>query len=366
MTPRPTMHDVSRLSGLSIFTVSRSLSGAAGVSDASRARVLAAADELGYVPNGTAQQLRRNTRTSIAVVTAGTSNNAYYLDLVRGIQKTVDDAGCRLIMADIAADGSYSRDAENSAVRDLIQSRLAGVISTLTLTRSNLKMLQEWDIPVVFVDSRPPEGSAFPGITTDNIDAASQLGDHLARHGYTSWLLLMYPPIWSSRLERERGIRLAAEAVGASLTVIETANNAVSALKALEQYVGDHELPRVIIAGNNPLALGAMRFLHERDIAIPGRVAVLAYDEFDWAPVVDPPLTVINEASGELGVLAARTLLAIIADQSERDSQGQATRPQYRAMDSKEARASLIVRRSCGCLEDERISSAKVSSSSEG
>jgi LacI family transcriptional regulator len=160
---------------------------------------------------------------------------------------------------------------------------------------------------------------------------------------------------------------MAADAVGASLAVIETANNAVSASRALEEYADDHELPRVIIAGNNPLALGAMRFLHERDIAIPSRVAVVAYDEFDWAPVVDPPLTVINEDSGRLGVLAAETLLSIIADQSERDSRGQAVRPQYRATDSKEARASLIVRRSCGCLEDERTRSAKVSSTfSEG
>lgn len=364
--PRPTMQDVSRLCGLSIYTVSRSLSGAQGVSDASRERVLAAAAELGYVPNGTAQQLRRNTRNSIAVVTAGTSNNAYYLDLFRGIQQTVEAAGCRLIMADIAADGTYSRDAENSTVRNLIQSRMAGVISTLTLARSNLKMLQEWHIPVVFVDSKPPEGSPFPGITTDNIDAARQLGEHLAQHGYTSWLLLIYPPIWSSRLDRERGTRLAAEAAGASLTVIETRNNAVAARRALEDYAADHELPRAIIAGNNPLALGAMRFLQEHDLAVPETVAVIAYDEFDWAPVVDPALTVIDEASERLGVQATQTLLAIIDDQSKRESRGQTSRPHYHEQDSQETRATLIVRRSCGCSKDERTRSAKVGTSPEG
>lgn len=346
------MQDVSRLSGLSVYTVSRSLNGEQGVSEASRERVLAAAAELGYVPNGVARQLRRNVRSSIAVLTAGTSNNPYYLDLIRGIQSTVDAAGRRLIMADVAANGSYTRDAETDTVRNLIQSRVAGTISTLTLAKPSLKMLQEWDTPVVFVDSKPPAGSTFPAVTTDNIAAAKMVGEHLAGHGYETWLLLIYPSIWSSREDREHGIRLAAEAAGASLDLVETENNAAAAALALQEYTRRHPvLPRAIIAGNNPLALGALTFLRERQLAVPESVALIAYDEFDWSPLVNPSLTVVDEDSEQMGIRATRTLLSIIADQGDREGRGEASRPLYRKQDSQETTAQLRVRRSCGCSE---------------
>ena len=349
----PTLMDVSRLCGLSIYTVSRSLNGRQGVSDEARLRVAAAASELGYVANAAAQQLRRNTRNSVAVVTAGTSNNAYYLDLMRGIQRTVDRSGRRVIMADVAAEGAYNRSAEDAAVRNLIQIRAAGVISTLTLSKANLKLLHEWEIPVVFVDSKPPAGSPCPGIFTDNIGAAKAVGRHLAGHGYTSWLLLIYPPVWSSRYDRELGIRQAAEDAGASLTVIESPNNSADARRTLDDYYAstNPQIPRAIIAGNNPLALGAMQFLKGRNLNVPAEVAIVAFDEFDWAPMIDPALTVVNEGSEEIGVIATNVLSRIIDQQTASDAKGESTRPQYRNEDNHEVTADLVVRRSCGCVE---------------
>ena len=72
-----TMRDISRASGLSMFTVSRALSGAAGVSEASRLQIRKIAQEIGYVPNRAAQELRGVSRGQIALITAGTAN-AYY------------------------------------------------------------------------------------------------------------------------------------------------------------------------------------------------------------------------------------------------------------------------------------------------
>jgi len=163
---KPTLRDVSRASGLSVYTVSRALSNASGVSQASREAVLAAARELGYVPNRAAQELRKNTRSSVAVLTASTSNY-YYINLMAGIQRTLRPGNRAAVVVDMAAQGVYTSEMEDAIVQDLIQSRTAGVVSTLTLSPHNAKLLADWDIPLVFVDSAPSNGDHhFPGITT--------------------------------------------------------------------------------------------------------------------------------------------------------------------------------------------------------
>ena len=112
MTRRSTLLDVSRATGLSTFTVSRALSGADGVSDASRAEVMKAARRLGYVPNRAAQALRKTPRDTIAVITADTSNS-YYLDMLAGMQSVLQPPQWTVVVADIAADGRYSAAVED-------------------------------------------------------------------------------------------------------------------------------------------------------------------------------------------------------------------------------------------------------------
>ena len=202
---KSTMRDISRATGLSMFTVSRALNGAEGVSDLSREQVQKVATQLGYIPNRAAQELRKVTRDSVAVITANTANS-YYLDLMAGIQQALTPSNWTVVVGDVAVDGIYSRRLEDRMIRRLIESRTAGVISTLTLTPENTKLLEQWGIPLVFVDSTPSKAfSHFPSVTTDNYNASLMVGEHLASHGYKDWAFLVYPSKWTSRLERERG-----------------------------------------------------------------------------------------------------------------------------------------------------------------
>jgi LacI family transcriptional regulator len=351
MAKKPTLRDVSEATGLSSYTVSRALSNGADVSEASRKLVLKAARELGYVPNRAAQELRKKSRSSIAVITASTSNY-YYLDLMKGVQRVLRVSGRNAVVADIAAEGVYTPEVEDAIVQDLIQSRTAGIITTLTLSIENVKLLESWDIPVVFVDSAPPEDATqVPSILTDNYAASMKAGAHLAQHGYADWLFLAYPGRWSTRAERERGLREAATKHGAVLQVLETENDSDSAHRALSSYLSTpgRALPRAIIAGNNPLLHGVLTALQQREIAIPTQVALMAFDEFAWAPLLDPPLTVVDEDSESIGVLAAQTLTRILDGQLEAERRGEPPVPNYRPEDRREVTADLIVRQSCGC-----------------
>jgi LacI family transcriptional regulator len=338
------------VTGLSTYTISQALRGAEGVSDDSRARVLAAANDIGYIPNRAAQDLRRTNRDSIGLITASTANS-YYLDLIGGIQRMVQSLAWTVIIADVAVDGQYDAAQEDRTVRRLIEARVAGVISTLTLRKENTDLLSKWDIPVVFVDSSPPpEAADLPSVTTDNYQASMLVGAHLASHGYKSWLFLAYPAIWSTRSEREHGLRDAASAAGANLTVIESANDSGSASQTLKSYLDrSGQVPQALIAGNNPMLLGALDHLRGRGLRIPRDIAVVGYDEFAWSNLIEPPLTLLNERSGEIGERAAKTLAEIVLAQDASQKRGEGNTPVYRPDHQQQVGAELVVRQSCGC-----------------
>ncbi len=158
---KATMRNVSEATGFSMFTVSRALNGGDGVADDSRELILKVARELGYVPNRAAQALRRSSRDSVAVITAHASNS-YYLNLMSGIQQMLQPSQWTVVLGDIAVNGIYDRAQEDRMINRLIESRMAGIISTVTLQSESLSLLAKWDIPVVFVDSRPAASTTFP------------------------------------------------------------------------------------------------------------------------------------------------------------------------------------------------------------
>jgi len=347
---KSTMRDISRATGLSMFTVSRALNEAEGVSDISREQVQKVAKQLGYIPNRAAQELRKVTRDSVAVITANTSNS-YYLDLMAGIQQALKPSNWTVVVGDVAVDGIYSRLLEDRMIRRLIESRTAGVISTLTLAPENTKLLEQWGIPLVFVDSTPSnEFSHFPSVTTDNYNASLMVGEHLASHGYKDWAFLAYPSKWTSRLERERGIRDSAKMHGANIAVLESENDQISGYQRLAAHLDSlKRQPQVLIAGNNPLLLGALNCIRDRGLRVPSDIAIVAFDEFAWSALIDPPITVLNEQSAQIGHRAAITLSRIIGGQTNADKSGQPAHPVYLPEYKQQVPPDLTIRRSCGC-----------------
>lgn len=352
MRRKVTLRDIGKATGLSTFTVSKALNGGEGVSAKSREMVRAAARDLGYVANLAAQELRGAGRSSMAVITSGTSN-AYYLDMMNGIQRAMQRTGQSVVVMDIAVNGIYDPALEDWTIQRLLEARMSGVISTLTLKPASIERLAQWDIPIVFVDSSPPEAmSHLPSVTTDNYNASLLVGGHLAGHGYRDWVFLVYPGIWSSRHDRERGLLDSARRSGAVLTVLESGNDAAYAEQTFAAYLEGRpdSLPEVLIAGNNPMLLGALSLMRKRGIRAPQDMAIVSYDEFAWAPFVDPPLTVLNERSEEIGRLASEMLLSIIDEQAEAIKRGEDLGARYRPEHQLQVPVDLIVRQSCGCV----------------
>lgn len=348
------MKDVSEAAQVSLFTVSRAMTGGDGISATTRAHVLEVADRLGYIPNQLARGLRGGTTKTVGVLTANT-NNHYYATLVNAIERAVQRDGYHCMVMDAVLDGFFSADREGEIVADLLEHQIAAVVLIYPISDENLTLLRSRGVEILFVDTLPPDGfEQCSSVISDNHGGARALGEHLAGHGYRGpWATVAFTATYSSRVGRVGGFEAAARDAGVEVDVIEGSNDARASHAAVLAYLDDklqqgERLPRAIFCGNELLLQGTLRALADRGLRVPWDVAIVSYDDFDWAPYVEPAITVIDQRIDELGSLAGGRLLHSL--ESRRNGGGAQT-----TGDRIVVPAELIVRRSCGCRADEAL-----------
>lgn len=341
---RATLKDVSSEAGVSLFTVSRALSGHAGVAEKTQELVRDVASRLGYVANQHARNLR-GSRSHVIGVVAASKANQYYATLVGALEEAVEAQGYSCFVADAVMNGIYLPEREDRIIESTIQQRVAAVVVTYAINRSNLALLDNWRIPVLFVDCLPSEGyESYPSVSTDNFAASLSMGHHLAALGYRRWCFLGHAWDWSTREPRQRGFEAAAEGCGARLTVLEGGNDAEVARRAVTSLLtrtqpGDR--PEVLFASNTVLLKGVMLALADCGVEIPRGMAVVAFDDFDWAPLMASPVTVVDQHIGLIGRTAGNQMLAILGDLAPGESPMRVT-----------VASTLKVRESCGSKLD--------------
>jgi len=312
---RPTLREVSAAAKVSLYTASRALGAHAGVAEETRRTVLKTAEDLGYVPNRLARSLKHADSHTLGVLTANNAN-LFYASLVKGVEKAVQPQGYDCFVADAFEDGVYDAARETRFVAALLEQRAAGIVLTYVPTAQNMRTLSDWRMPLVFVDCLPPEGfERFPSIATDSRLGSHAVGRHFAAHGYRSWAFVGHTPTWTSRFAREAGLREAAADCGAELAVIEGGNDSRTACAAMRAFLGARsraDWPRAVYASNEPLLNGALRALREQRVRIPEEMAIVGFDDFPWADLLDPPQTVVDQQIDELGRLAGSRMLAAL------------------------------------------------------
>lgn len=339
MKKRPTMRDVSEAANVSMFTVSRAITTGEGVSAATRAHVRSIAAELGYVPNQFARTLRGGSTRTVGILAANTLN-PYYSTLVASIEHVLRERGYHGLVMDAVLDGEYQTDRENAFVDDLLQQQVAAVLLTYSISSENASRLREQGVELMFVDSEPPPGfEDLSSVTPDNYSGSRAIGDHIAAHGYAGpWAFIGFPQNYGARSPRQAGFTDAAHAAGAEVELIESRNDAESSYLATSAYLDARPTPpRVIFATNELLFQGMLRSTRERGLRVPDDIAVVAYDEFAWASLLDPAVTVVDQHVSTIGTVAATALLAALDGRPA--AAGRRT----------QIRSELIVRRSCGC-----------------
>lgn len=306
---KPTQQDVARLAGVSQATVSYVLNNRTTVSVPSetRARVLAAMQELGYVPNVTARSLRTSKSYTIASVIPDITN-PFYPALQRGIQDVVQSEGYHLIIYN--TDGLASREAK--CLRSIQEVHVDGIIGVFFHTDApSLFSLLDRGIAIVRLEASPKSVGIRPldNVYVDNIKAAKTGVRYLLENGYRR-IGMLAGDVGPGQL-RLTGYRQAHAELG--LRVDETLVCMADFTKeggeaSANRLLARDDMPDAIFASNDMMAVGALTAIRAAGYRIPEDVAVMGFDNISTVEFVSPPLTTISQSQSLMGRRAAEML----------------------------------------------------------
>ncbi|WP_169050494.1 ribose operon transcriptional repressor RbsR [Brenneria salicis] len=303
-----TMKDVARLAGVSTSTVSHVINNNRFVSEVVREKVMNAIETLNYAPSALARSLKINqTRTIGMLLTA--SNNPFYAELVRGVERCCYERGYSLILCN--TEGDRARMSRN--LETLLQKRVDGVLLMCTEShRPSPEMVSRYPyIPMVMMDWAPFEG-VIDVIKDNSLLGGEMATNYLISRGYQKIACIAGPLDKTTAHNRLEGYRQAMQHAGLSIPneyeifgdfEFETGYRAMQRLLTLE------ERPEAVFTCNDAMAVGVYRALYQAGLSIPEDIAVIGYDDIELARYMSPPLTTIHQPKDELGELAVDTLL---------------------------------------------------------
>ena len=317
MQRRPTSADVAARAGVSRTTVSFVLNGRADakIPDATRRRVLAAADELGYIPHAPARQLAGGRSHVIALVLRQSAEqvagDAILVETLRGLASAARTEGFRVMVEPLALNGP------ESSYASLLRAQHADglVVSGPRVDDPSLLELIRDGFPVVLQGSLPD--LPVTSVDVDNVAGAREAVDHLVALGHRRIACITNAPlVYTAARERLDGYRQALDAAGIASDdrlVAEGAFDAPSGHRAMSALLERTAFDAVFVA-SDVVALGAIGALRETGWRIPDDVSVVGFDDIPLAAYFDPPLTTVRLPAFELGHAAGRALIQRIAD----------------------------------------------------
>lgn len=327
------MDDVASRAGVSTSTVSHVLNGTRKVSPASVQAVQRAVQALGYIPNTLARSLARSSTSTIGVAISALSNH-YFSETVHAIETECAKHGYMMLFVDTHDDPEQ----ELRVVTALHHRRVDGVILAPSNDSTALEYLRSNGIPTVLVDRMM--SAQFDQVGVENAHATQALITHLITHGHRRIGFIAGRTGFSTTDERVAGYKAALQAAGLAFDpqlLVNGGSNTEPARQATVQLLGLSAPPTAIMAGNNLMTLGAMHALRDAQLDVPGQMALVGFDDFDWADFFVPRLTLIAQPVNDLGARAVHLLLQRMATP---DAPPQSVR----------LAPSLQLRHSCGCI----------------
>lgn len=273
-----------------------------------RARVQAAAAELGYRPNRLARNLRRQATEMIGVVVSDIEN-PHFAETVRALEDAAYRRGYRVVLCNTDEDPAKQR----AYLELLAAERPRGVI----LSASNpggheIGELLDMGIAVVAFDRSVDEPRA-DAVVTDGAAGARLATEHLLAGGHERVGFVAGPEAVETCASRLVGYRAAVEQRGLPALVAGGDFRMAGGHRATSALLAGDPPPSALVVANNLMAVGALRALRERGTRVPDDVSLVAIDDPPWAELVHPPLTVLAQPVRAMAAAAMRLLLARIA-----------------------------------------------------
>ncbi|WP_203453946.1 LacI family DNA-binding transcriptional regulator [Jiangella aurantiaca] len=307
---RPTIHEVAKVAGVSISSVSRALNGNTSNADMV-ARVNAAVRQVGYVPSVVAQSLKTRHTGQVAFAMEDIGNAAY-LEMVRRIQPALRDQGYRLLLHSTGADVEN----ELGVLASLSQNYVDGLIlCPLRVTDRHVEALRQTAVPVVVIGLLPDD------VPVDNVRADSRVGarlavEHLAEAGARRIAFIDGPLDTVPGRARYDGYRRGLASAGLAAADDQTDElvrftdfQFEAGRQTARELLTAHPDVDAVLGANDLIAMGVLHALRELGRDVPGDVRVVGMDDTPLAATSFPPLSSVSLGSADRGRIAAELLL---------------------------------------------------------
>jgi len=306
-----TIRDVASRAGVALSSVSRVLTGHPDVSDALRARVEKAIEELGYEPNFLARSMRKGVTETVGFVLRDIGN-PLFAQAASACEQRLRSQGYSMLVLNSGA----GVETEASNLLLLRQRRVAGVIASLVSERApgTVKALHRLNVPIVLLD-REVEGLSAGAVLTDHYTGTRQAVEDLISRGHTRIALITGEPEVRSTRERIRGYRAAfrASKVAADPRFLVSGSfEAEFATAEVIRLFSHDDPPTAILGGGIATTAGTLRALRQLRLKVNRDVAVVALDEWPLFDVSELGLPSVARDGQAMGQTAAQLLLDML------------------------------------------------------
>lgn len=313
----PSIREVAEQAGVSLGTVSNVLNRPEIVAEATRLRVQAVIAQLGFVRNASAHQLRAGRSYHLGLVVLDVTN-PFFTEVARGVEDVASEAGYVVILCN----SDSSPEKEKRYLHMLQEQRAAGILITPVQNDvSYLQHLRQQESAVVLLD-RSSRARDLCSVAIDDALGGELALRHLLELGHRHIAFVGGPLSIRQYAERRRGAQRAIKKAGLDphehlSDYLLATQNARSGEQCVEVILTSTPRPSAIFCANDLLALGVMRGLSQRGITIPHEIALVGYDDVEFASMLSPALTSIRQPKYQLGRAAANLLLQEISEAQE-------------------------------------------------
>jgi LacI family transcriptional regulator len=330
-----TIKDVAKRAGVSPMTVSRVINGNDRVSPASRRSVEQAISELGYVPSRLARGLSRQRTGTLALIVPDVANPFFTL-IVRAAEDVARRAGYRIILCDTRGDLTIERE----VLEEMIAHRVEGIVIAPVSDRSRSHLLRfaKFGVPFVLVDRTVP-GIDVDTILGDSVGGAEQLVEHLIGLGHRRIGFIVESDEVSTARDRRRGYESALQAAGIPLNpelVAKATVDPQGGFNGMQRLLELDDPPTAVFTVSNLVALGAIEAVREAGLQVPDDVALVCFDDIEYASRLNPFLTVMEQPAEAFGTMGTQLLIDRIEGRGSE-------RPRMVVLP-----AAFVIRKSCG------------------
>lgn len=310
-----TLKDIAKEAGVSINTVSCALRNSSRISEESKRKIKKIADRMGYTPNAAARSLRLKTTKVIGVIVTDVSNPVFG-KMVKGIEAAIKEKEYSILIGNT----DENEEMEKKAIGNMISKGVDGVIITPTQhDTKSLEMLQKANVPFILMGRKFKNFSANY-VVCDDFRGGFLAGEYLIGKGHSKIIFINGPKHISSSQDREQGFvkalaghRLVPRHIYYIMPEIHEGYRLMKKLlDARHDFTG-------VFCFDDYTAFGVMKALKDSGLRVPDDIAVVGYDNTDFADILDRGLTSVDFNEYRIGELAAEHVIEIIENNAKQE-----------------------------------------------